>query len=174
VVINGEMHAQVMGGLAGFVRLEILVDQADAEQAIALLRDIREGTHAVAEDDELPGEDLAPGDEPRDRDERADAAGVWVAERPPRAVASLPGPTTGIDSRRRRTGIVLLLSVMAGFGTAHMATGAWIRGVALAALTIYSICYAVSGHASEAGWLLFGARAGDLVGALWRVWFRRA
>src|SRR3954466_16343190 len=54
VVINGEMHASTMGGLGGFVQLDIRVDAGDAEDAVALLRDIRGGDHAVSEDDQLP------------------------------------------------------------------------------------------------------------------------
>src|SRR3954469_17418787 len=62
VVINGEMHASAMGGLAGFVRLDIFVDGDDAEDAVALLRDIREGGHPVSEGDELPDGDEAASD----------------------------------------------------------------------------------------------------------------
>src|SRR5262245_50716190 len=84
VVINGEMHAYAMGGLGGFVRLEIFVDRDDAEDAIALLDDIRAGAHAVSDGDELGPEprDAASGErtEGARSDERADAAGVWNAE----------------------------------------------------------------------------------------------
>src|SRR4249920_1982989 len=85
VVINGEMHASTMGGLGGFVRLDILVDAEDAEDAVALLSDIRAGDHAVSEHDQLPdgnhaasdGDDLPDGPE---GDELADAAGMWNAK----------------------------------------------------------------------------------------------
>ncbi|HMG23843.1 MAG TPA: hypothetical protein VK607_21060, partial [Kofleriaceae bacterium] len=76
------------------------------------------------------------------------------------------------DTRRRSTGAVLLLSVMLGFGTAHMSTGAWGRGIAIAALNVVGIWYVVGGNAVLGGWLLFGARFADLFGALWRVWSR--
>jgi hypothetical protein len=170
VTINGEMHASTMGGLGGFIRLDILVDSEDAEDAIALLHDIRSGDHAVSEGDELP-------DDP-DGDERADANGVWDAKHETGAAeatraAPAPTPTTGFDTRRRRTGAVLLLSVMPGFGAAHMSTGAWGRGVVLAALNVAGIVYAVKGQAGLGGSLLFGARFGDLFGALWRVWSQR-
>jgi len=113
VVINGEMHASAMGGLGGFVRLDILVDRDDAEDAVALLNDIRAGAHAVSEGDDLeqaagratPGDELAHGAR---SDERADAVGVWnareadrVAEAPPPARAFTP--TTGFDTRRWRS-----------------------------------------------------------------------
>jgi len=167
VVINGEMHASAMGGLAGFVRLYILVDREDAEDAVALLRDIRAGDHAVSEGDELPDD---PGG-----DERADADGVWDAKHETGASETLPAApasttTTGFDTRRRRTGAVLLLSVIPGFGAAHMSTGAWGRGVVIAVLNVVGIAYAVNGHPGFGGWLMFGMRFVDMFGALWRVW----
>jgi hypothetical protein len=184
VVINGEMHAYTMGGLGGFVRLDILVDADDAEDAIALLGDIRAGDHAVSEGDEPTDGDHAgaEGDEPSeapDGDERAYAQGVWDARRTTGTLETPPAapthkPTTGFDTRRRRTGIVLLLSVIAGFGTAHMSTGAWGRGLAIAALNAVGIAYVLNGDATVGGWLLFVARFADLFGALWRVWSQPA
>jgi len=170
VVINGEMHASTMGGLAGFIRLDIFVDSDDAEDAVALLVDIRAGDHAVSEN-ELPEGDHATSE----GDERADADGVWNAKQHIEASQVAPAgpaatPTSGFDTRRRRTGVVLLLSVLLGFGTAHMATGAWGRGAMIAALNVVGIAYAVNGDITLGGWLLFGARFADMFGALWRVW----
>jgi hypothetical protein len=175
VVINGEMHANAMGGLGGFIGLEIFVDREDAEDAIALLADIRAGERGASEDDRSPdGDPAAASDELLDDqgDERADAAGVWDAKHPAEVpdTAAASTSTTGFDTRRRRTGVVLLLSVVAGFGTAHMSTGAWGRGVIIAMLNIVGITYAIGGNATFGGWLLFAARFADLVGALWRVW----
>ncbi len=182
VIINGEMHASAMGGLAGFVPLNILVDEHDAEDAAALLRDIRQGEHAVSEGD-APRDDAhaasegeAPPVDP-ERDARADAAGVWdlqddaAASKPPPAASGF-APTAGFDARHRRTGAVLLLAVLLGFGTAHMSTGAWGRGIAIAALNVAGFVYAVNGDFHLGGWLLFVARFADLLGALWRVWSR--
>lgn len=180
VIINGEMHASAMGGLAGFVPLNILVDEDDAEDAAALLRDIRQGEHAVSEGDEPRGDEHAGSEGeamPDDRDERADAAGVWdspgdaAASKPPPAAPGFT-PTTGFDARRRRTGAVLLLAVILGFGSAHMSTGAWGRGLAIAALNVAGFVYVVNGDYHLGGWLLFVARFADLLGALWRVWSR--
>lgn len=174
VMISGEMHASAFGGLAGFIRLEIFVDQDDVEDAVALLSDIRAGDHALAEpadgEPAMPADARAPG-EPSS-DERADADGVWV----PRHETEVPGTpavtqTTGYDTRRRRTGIVLLLSVIVGFGTAHMAMGAWVRGIAIAVLTCAGLVYIASGD-SLGGWLLFASRFIDMFGALWVVWSR--
>jgi hypothetical protein len=182
VLINGEMHASAMGGLAGFVPLNILVDEDDVEDAAALLRDIRRGEHAVSEGDEphddehaAPEGEALPDDP--DRDERADAAGVWdsqgdaAASKPPPAAPGFT-PTTGFDTRRRRTGAVLLLAVLLGFGTAHMSTGAWGRGIAIAALNVAGFVYVAKGDFRLGGWLFFVARFADLFGALWRVWSR--
>src|SRR6185295_4463208 len=74
VVVSGEMHAYTMGGLGGFVRLDILVDAEDAEEASALLADIRAGEHAVSEGDAPPESEP---DDAADGDEHADAQGVW-------------------------------------------------------------------------------------------------
>ena len=180
VVINGEMHASAMGGLGGFIGLEIFVDREDAEEATALLRDVRAGEHAVAEDSELAEGAHAdlPGDEAHEQgDERADAEGVWGVKRAATAVARPDPPgavkTAGPDPRRRRTGVVLLLSVIPGFGAAHMSTGAWGRGVAIAILNVIGVAY-LARDVSVGGWLLFGARFIDLLGALGRVWSRPA
>ncbi|MEO7730452.1 MAG: DUF2007 domain-containing protein [Kofleriaceae bacterium] len=174
VVINGEMHASALGGLGGFIRLDILVDREDAEQATALLRDVRAGEHAVAEDSEPPDAADAQRDGRPDEptsDDHADAAGVWDAQpRPGASDAPPPATTTAFDTRRRGTGAVLLLSVIPGFGAAHMSTGAWGRGIAIAALNVVAFVYLLSGQAALGGWLLFGARFGDMFGALWRVW----
>jgi hypothetical protein len=178
VVINGEHHASVLGGLGGFVRLDILVDADHEEEAVALLRDIREGAHAVG--DELPeDEDVVDGDA------RADADGVWDAKpvaadathdaAPASAEAARPARAAPIvfDDRRRRTGAVLLLSTLAGFGAAHMSTGAWARGIALAVANVAAFCLLAAGVPGTA-WILFALRFVDMLGALARVWSRPA
>jgi hypothetical protein len=53
-----------------------------------------------------------------------------------------------------------------------MSTGAWGRGIAIAALNVVGFVYAVNGDFRLGGWLLFAARFADLFGALWRVWSR--
>lgn len=170
VVINGEMHAGALGGLGGFVRLDILVAGEDAEEARELLRDIRAGDHALAEGAEPVAE--------ADGDAHADAHGVWdaapVSAEPSARAEATPvppvfAPTTGYDTRRRRTGVALLLTVMPGFGTAHMSTGAWGRGIALALINAAGIGMLAS-DVRVAGWILFGARLADMFGALWRIW----
>ena len=113
VVIGAENHANLLGGLGdGFLTLDISVDEEDAEQASELLREIRAAAPPEPADDE-------------DDDEGDDEAG-WVEQR--------------VD-RRRKTGIALLLGCCITFGTAHMYTGAWLRGIALAGLEVFAIRY---------------------------------
>ena len=71
--------------------------------------------------------------------------------------------------RRRRTGIALLLGCCITFGTAHMFTRAWLRGIALGALELVGILQVAAGH--RAGTIaIVGAVAADVIGAVWRVW----
>ena len=88
-----------------------------------------------------------------DPDEELEGEAAWVEQR--------------VD-RKRRTGVVLLLACCITFGTAHMYTGAWLRGLALAALEVIGIRYA--GPRPVVGALMIAAAiAVDLVGALLRA-----
>jgi hypothetical protein len=110
----------MLGGLGGaFVSLDIIVDEADAEDAVELLRDIREGDHAASDDDAADDPDPASDDADRD----ADADGVWASRGEPRD-APLPfaSSVVTVSDRRRRIAIALLLAATLGFGTAHMFT----------------------------------------------------
>ena len=155
VLINAEQHASMLGGLGGaFVPLHILVAEEDAEEAAALLRDLREHDHE-ADRDHDPYHEPGPGEpDPADFDD-ADAS------------ASASGVEVRVD-RRRRTGVVLLLGLCVTFGTAHMYTGAWLRGLCLAGIEAIAFRYVVVG--SKLGTpLLLAAIATDVVGALLRV-----
>jgi Putative prokaryotic signal transducing protein len=119
VFINAEQHASMLGGLGGgLVPLQIYVAEEDAEEAAALLKDLREHTASDAGDDEH--ED--------DEEDDGEAAGA-VEQR----VAS-----------RRRTGVVLLLAMCVTFGTASMYVGSWIRGVTLAVVEILGFKYTIA------------------------------
>jgi hypothetical protein len=140
VVINAEQHASMLGGLGGaIVPLYIDVPEGNAEDAVALLRELR-------------GEDAsAPVDEPEDDDPAESMADV---------VARV--------QRRRNTGIVVALALCITFGTAHMYTRAWKRGVGLALLELLSFRLIFESH-RIGGTLLLACVAVDLVGALVRV-----
>lgn len=159
IAINAEMHASVLGGLGGaFVPLHIMVDEGDAEEAAALLADLRDHDHGAQAGDHPEGapEDAdAPDAVPSavDADEDDSGRAEDVGER---------------ITRRRRTGIVLLLGVCVTMGTAHMSTGAWFRGIFLAGVEAYAFTLIVADV--PLGWLLFfGAIATDVIGAMWRV-----
>lgn len=157
IVINAEQHASVLGGLGGtFLPLYIYVDDEHAEEAAALLADLRD---RKADDPELAAEDDAEDDAAED-----DAADD----------ASAGAPADLHAQRRRRTGIALLFGCCVTFGTAHMATGAWFRGLALAGIEGLGLTHLFGGDADLGGVLFFGAIGADVVGALWRARVRTA
>lgn len=54
-VVSGEQHANLLGGLGGgFIQMDIWVAADDAEQAAALIRELRAGDHADFADDDEP------------------------------------------------------------------------------------------------------------------------
>jgi hypothetical protein len=144
VVVGAEHHASMLGGLGGAAfSLDILVDEADAEEASALLRDLREHEASAPEPDE-PDED---------EEEELDPDPVPIEVR--------------VD-RRRRTGIALLLACCITFGTGHMFARAWLRGLLLAGLEIFSIRLLIESPLQGA--LLFAATIlTDAIGAIVRV-----
>lgn len=142
VVIGAEQHAGLLGGLGGgFLSLDIWVDEEDAEQAVALLADLRTS--------EPSGEELLDEDFPAE-DEEAEHT---------------------IDQRlavRRGTGIAVLLALCITFGTAHMYTGAFKRGLAVAAVEALGIWY-LAQSAMIGGVLVGAAIFFDLFGSLVRI-----
>jgi hypothetical protein len=169
VVVGAENHSSMLGGLGGsFLSLDIWVADDDAEEAIALLRDLRDpasGWHGEA-DDAGEGELATDGDETSFSTSQADAAAALEATSS--ADDARDAFHVRID-RRRRTGIALLLGCCITFGTAHMFTRAWLRGIALGALELMGILRVAAGE--RGGTLaIVGAVAIDVVGAVWRVW----
>ena len=158
VAINAEHHAGVLGGLGGvFVPLHIMVDDADAEEAAALLADLREHDRAAQADDLPEDEPAEADDDDDDGDDRDSGRASDVGQR--------------ID-RRRRTGIVLLLGLCVTFGTAHMSTGAWFRGILLAGVELFAFKLMIA-EVPRAWLVLVGGIALDVFGALWRVHYQR-
>ena len=155
VIVGAENHAGLLAGLGGgFLSLDIWVDEEDSEEAEALLRDLRERNESSDVDDDDDDDDL---------DERGDdAAGE------PGARATAGNSLHLRIDRRRRTGVVLLLGCCITFGTAHMFSRAWMRGITLAAVEVVGLMQLWSGH--EIGGLAVAAAiVVDLIGALWRV-----
>jgi hypothetical protein len=152
VVVAAENHAGLLGGLGGsLLSLDIWVAEEDSEEASALLDDLREREgHGTSGDD----------------DDDDDVDGVHCHD------SFIEHETAGsmdqrID-RRRRTGVALMLGCCLTFGTAHIFTGAWMRGLALAALELIGIMWISQGDAFG-GFTVAVAIAADLIGAVWRV-----
>jgi hypothetical protein len=151
VVVGAENHAGMLAGLGGgFLSLDIWVDEEDSEEATALLRDLRERDEGAA----TPDDD---DDDEYDGDETGES---WRAA----PVATL---SQRID-QRRRTAVALILGCCITFGTAHMFTGAWLRGASLAAVELVGIFQAGAGH-TLGGVAAVAAVLIDLSGAIWRI-----
>jgi len=150
VFVGAENHAGMLAGLGGcFLSLDIWVDDEDSEEAEALLRDLRE-----RDDRGVPGDD---DDDDYDGDETGEGAQADAGN----------SMQLRID-RRRRTAVAVLLGSCITFGTAHMFTGAWMRGATFAAVETAGLVQIGRGHPSGA-FAAVAAILADLIGALWRV-----
>ncbi len=176
VVIGAEHHASllpVLGG--GFLSLDIWVAGADAEDASALLRDLRAGgeddsgaqTHDAAgpDDDGTLAMTASAGD--------GDSAGAGDSAGPDDDDDDALVRHAQSRSERHRPILALLLGAFVTFGTAHLVSGAWMRGVILAAIEFTGILRATTGRPLGRS-LILAAIAADLVGALWRLRAARA
>jgi hypothetical protein len=160
IVINAEQHASVLGGLGGaFVPLHIYVNDEYAEEAAALLADMRRDDES---DPERAGDEARAGDDAGD--EAGDAAGDTASDEP----RDEPAVELQVE-RRRRTAIALLLGCCVTFGTAHMSTGAWLRGMAIAGLEALAIKYMVAGNMDLGTLILVACVATDVIGGIWRA-----
>jgi hypothetical protein len=139
-----------LGGVAFHTAVFVREDQAD--QATALITEMREGRS-----DEDAGEDDA-ADDADNADDADDADEQSLAT----------SDVAVVVKRRARMVVTLMLALMLTFGTGHMSTGAWKRGIALGAVEAVGIQHLAAGHR----WgivLVLGAVLVDLVGALARV-----
>lgn len=150
VVIGAEHHASLLGPIGGaFLSLDIWVASDDAEEAAALLQDLRTGGHA-ADGEAGEAEALAEAGPPEEDDgELADEHRIRTEQ-------------------RRRAGLAILLGCFVTFGTAHMATGAWVRGLVLAALEMVGLRYLLLGERFGTA-IILAAVIADLTGAMWRL-----
>ena len=149
VVIAAEHHASLLGAIgSGFLSLDIWVAAEDAEDAAALLRDQRESDESDAG---AAATDGASDSDPADACDTDDDFDIQA-----------------YTERRRRTGLAILLACFVTFGTGHMVTGAWLRGVVLAAIETIGIRLLVHGNRIGSA-LIVATVAADLIGALWRL-----
>lgn len=160
VVIAAEHHAGLLCGVVGgLLSLDIWVAADDAEEAAALLHDLRERDNSSAVDSataDLAGPADADAD---DHDHDHDAASAETDE---------PSALQQLNERRRRTGVAVLLGGCITFGAAHAFTGAWRRSIAFATVELAGLAALASGYA-VGGAAVAGAIVTDLIGALWRI-----
>lgn len=150
VVIGAEHHASLFAPLgASFLSLDIWVASEDAEEAAALLRDLREAKAPG------PGSEAARPEGEHD-DENDDDEEDLERERKVRS------------EQKRRTALAILLGCFVTFGTAHMVTGAWARGIVLAVIELVGIRHLVHGERIGTA-IVLAAVVTDLVGGLWRL-----
>jgi hypothetical protein len=155
VVIAAEHHASLLGAVgSSFLSLDIWVDGDDAEEAAALLRDLRNHGVPRGEPTDLVAAAPAPatpGEDGEDADDADDAS-----ETDDVRLRTL---------RRRRASVAVLVGCFITFGTAHMAIGAWRRGLGLAALEVFGF-WQIMHHGGFGPLTVVAAIVGDLIGTL--------
>lgn len=162
VVIGAEHHASLLGPIGGaFLSLDIWVASEDAEEAAELLRDLREGGPAAGDEASAAPPDGEAGAAPREENQDEDEDDRELEHE--REVRT---------EQRRRAGLAILLGCFVTFGTAHMVTGAWARGLVLATIEAVGIRYLVLGEKLGTA-IILAAVITDLIGALWRLRRRR-
>lgn len=149
--IAGEHRALVAGLAMDVIALDVWVDRDDAEEAAALIRELREGGAAALAEDEIPADDTAPR-----QDEVA----------PGGAVVRSGDDTLTRLGRTRRTVAAVVVGLFLQHGTAHLSTRAWKRGIALGAVQIVGWMHLAAGNLVQGSIMVIGAVATDVVGAL--------
>lgn len=158
VFISGENHAMMLGLGASAVDQVIWVDDTEAEDASALLRELREGGTAVLPEDQLPPgideafDDDGDGGVPLPTEERTEAGAVIV---------SAECAFSKSDARRKMA-LAMLVGVLVGFGTAHMSIRRWRQALLFAGLEAAGLVLAVAGELSTGGPLALGAIVCDV------------
>lgn len=151
VFINGENAAPMFGLGAAAISLDVWVDREEVEEALALIRELREGGEGGLVDDEIPIDDTAE----RAEELTDDGAIVAPAE-----------DTLARLGTRKRIVLAVLVGLFMGHGTAHMSTRAWKRGLVLAAAQIYGWVQLAKGNLQLGAALAVATMAMDIVGAV--------
>ncbi len=154
VSIFGESSAQMFGLGASAVSLDVWVDREEVEEALALIRELREGGGAQLADDEIPVDDTA------ERQDDLTTEGAIVA------------PTDDTLLRlgtRNRVVFAVLVGLFVGFGTAHMSARAWKRGFVLTALHAACWVQILEGDVRLGVAVMLATMAMDVLGALMEI-----
>ena len=147
-IIPGASSASMTTAATGFSS-RVLVDEEEAEEATALIEELR---NSEGLEDEEEGEDekgaAGEGGEPGDG-----GAALWIDGEMASTV------------RRKKLIASVACSLIATFGAAHFLNRAWGRGLALAGLEILGFQYLVAGH-TFGGLMVVTAIVLDLVGGV--------
>jgi Putative prokaryotic signal transducing protein len=150
VYVSGD-HSNLLGLGAAAISRDCWVPRADADEARALIQELREGGPAALADGEIPVDDTA------EREDEVSPGGALV--------------TSGDDTlarlgKRNRIVLAVMVGMTLGHGTAHMSARAWKRGITLAAIEIVGWRHLAHGNTAIAGALVLGAIVVDLAGAV--------
>jgi hypothetical protein len=151
VYISGENHAAMVGMGAAAITQAVYVPRDHAEQARALIEEMREGGEAQLADDEVPADDTA------EREELVTDDGALVE------------PATDTLTRlgkRKRVGLAVLVGLSLGHGTAHMSTRAWKRGFVLALSQVAGWWTMAAGDLKLGTAVVLTTMGMDIVGAI--------
>ena len=154
VFIYGESSAQMFGLGASAISLDVWVDRDEVEEALALIRELREGGGAQLADDEIPVDDTAE----REEDPTDDSA----------IVAPVDDTLTRLGTRNRVV-LAVLIGLFLGHGTAHMSARAWKRGFALAAVQVAGWIQLGKGNVRLGVAVVLATMAMDVLGALMEI-----
>ena len=154
VYISGENHAAMVGLGAAAIAQVVWVPRDQAEQARALIDEMRHGGEGELADDEVPADDTA------ERQEVVTDDGAVV------------GPVDDTLTRlgkRKRIVMAVLVGLAIGHGTAHMSTRAWKRGFLLMLSQIAGWWTMAGGNVRLGTALVLATIGMDIVGAVTHI-----
>lgn len=158
VFVNGEASSTMFSWAAAAIALDVWVDREEADEALALIRELREGGEAQLADDVRPADDTgAPVDE------------LEEAEAEERALAADQPDTLTRLGKRKRMALAVAVGLFIGHGTAHMSARAWKRGFVLAAVQILGWRTLLTGDPRMGAAIVVATIAMDLIGALLHI-----
>lgn len=122
---------------------QILVNEDQAEEARAIVIELRESQQASSEDD--------------------DSADDEIEEASP-AHHAPPDPARSSTDVRRWRFVTMLVSLAITFGMGHLVNRAWLRGMMIAGVEALGFYYLSYGQSKMASALIIGAIAYDVIG----------
>ena len=151
VHISGENQAAMVGlGGSGIAQV-VWVPREHADEARALIEEMRVGGEAELADDEIPDDDTA------EREEVVGSEAVLVS----------PGADAITKlNKRNRMFLALATGTIVGHGTAHMSARAWKRGFVLAATQVVGWWTLFVRDARTGAALVLVTMMIDIIGAL--------